>query len=194
MINHEFYRYFIFYSVLVSWISGFLLFRLAGKNHRTISKTAASSKKAYLTFGIGATISIAFLTAGIFGYLIDNTTISPLFYMVYSIVALCMLTTAWIPDKGRVRALIHHWSAFTMSYLLLSTLGIIFVDSYEQVTKTTNGVDGNEFLIALSLIVLLSIAGAYSQLPKLSDKKFLNSQLIYYFVFQVALLVRVYVV
>lgn len=189
----EFFKHFALYSVSVSIAFGYWLYRRTRHTKSAkISYSAVTNKANYYIFGIGITISTALMALSVYGYMLQNTAMPILLFWLFGIAFILLLIVAWVPASKGLLHEIHHWSAWIMSYLLLTLAGLLYVDSYENIIKGGSLVNGWLHAVGLFFVLALAIIGTYANKPNLSEKQSLHSQQLYFFVFQLAILARIY--
>lgn len=193
MIWQELFKNFALYSVIVSTGFGYWLYiRTKHTNSARISYSAVTNRSNYYIMGAGITISAALLACNVYGYMLQKTAMPTSLYWLFGASFFLIILLAWVPaTKGFVHE-IHHWSAWIMSYLLLALTGLLYVDSYENFEKGSNMVNGKLHVIGLLFVLALAVVGTYTNKPGISSKKSLHSQQLYFFVFQLAILARIY--
>ncbi|MCA9328830.1 hypothetical protein KC959_03590 [Candidatus Saccharibacteria bacterium] len=188
-----FFKHFALYSVMTSTAFGYWLYRRTRHtNSKKISYSAVTNKANYYIFGVGITISTAMMALNVYGYMMKATAMPPSLFWIFGIAFVLLLVLGWVPATEGLLHEIHHWSAWIMSYLLLTLVGLLFVDSYETVQKGSSMVNGWLHVVGIFFVLALAIVGTYTNKPGLSKKQSLHSQQLYFFVFQLAILTRIY--
>lgn len=182
----EILEHFLLFGVIISWVTSISLHRSTkGLNARTTSQEAASSSEAQKLFVTGMTAAVLFMTMFVFGWMRDNLAVPDIFYPLYIVFVVMALITVWVPDRGQ-GSIPHNYAAFIMPYLLLAMTGLLYVEGFAR--------NNNLQIAGVVFIVLMSIVGAHAQRTDLNNRHFLNTQRLYFLLFQLAFLARVYVV
>ena len=184
---HESYKYFALYGALVSWICGaWLTVRTRHENKKTTSELATTGRANYFIFAIGLSASAILLALCAFGYVRHELTLPGVFYKLLSIALMLQFVTAWVPDTNGWRHQVHYFSAWIMSYLLLSLGALLLVeDDFSNVFIHFQ-------TFGIGMLVAMATVGTYAGRPGATNKQFLRSQQLYFFLFQILLLVRIH--
>lgn len=181
------YHHFALYGAVISWLFGaWLTIRTKHEDKKTTSELAATNKSNYLIFATGLTIAAILLAICAYGYMRYSLSIPNIFYELLGLALLLQLITAWVPDTRGWKHQLHYFAAWIMSYLLLSLGALLLVD---------NGVGEIEQALQIfgaGMLVAMATVGTYAGRPGATNKQFLRSQQLYFFLFQILLLARIY--
>jgi hypothetical protein len=127
-------QYFGLILVIASWIGGYyIISRWYDKDLPTISRHAASSKKASYIFAI---ILIGY---GLIFYLwlshwfAPHLELNSYFKVILALTVVCQILISLAPDTSGFSRKIHHWAAYTMAILYLP-LSILIINSHKLST------------------------------------------------------------
>lgn len=170
--------------VLVSWLAGFyLIAKGRGKTMPTISRHAASSRRASLLFaavliGLGIVFYVWLLV-----WFCPHLQLGTVFKIILTMAVACQIVTALAPDTRGLSRLIHRHAAYAMATLYLPLLALILAAPHislpAQIIDTAAGV---YMLATFVSVVLLGEAKA----------RYLLFQSLYIMVFQTAILAAAY--
>ena len=186
MLNSETYHHFALYGAIVSWIFGiWLSIRTKNEDKKTTSELATTSKSNYLIFATGLTIAGALLALNAYFYMYRELFLPDVLYPLLSIAIGLQIITAWVPDvKGRKHT-VHYFAAWVMSYLLLSVGSLLLVSDTGKISTSFQ-------IFGIFILIAMATVGTYAGRPSATNKQFLRSQQLYFFLFQILLLARIY--
>lgn len=187
METHETFKHFALYGVLISWILGlWLSYRTKHVDVKTTSELALTSRSNYFLFAIGVTLPGFFMAICTFGYMRQNLNIHDLYYYLYVLCLTLQLITAWIPDMKGYRHRIHYYAAWIMSHLLFSLGALLLVEVYQV------GITRIYQYFGIIVLITMAFIGTYAGRVGVANKHFLRSQQLFFVLFQILLLSRIY--
>ncbi len=168
----------------ITWLAGaFMLTKWRGENRPTISRHASSTKGAYWLF-------LALLVGGgsvFYVWLVDwfapHLQLGTVFKSVLTLVILCQIVTAVVPDIGERRKLVHHLAASIMCVLYIPLATLILTSSrLSLLARIVVVVAAAYMVVALVWVVILNR----------NRDRFLLFQTLYVMIFQSAILTAAY--
>ena len=176
----ETYKSFALISICLIVLSTCLMLTKLGPNvSKSLSRHAASHKKAYAFFGLSLIISIILFLLFTFKWLIPTLQLPILFNVVVWLVAAGFIYGAVVPDTKGWMHHTHEWAAWTSAWLMMVLVAIIGLSSK---LTTFNKVLSFGLLIVMFGLWLLTV------IMKKSRDKFLINQTAYLICFQLVIL------
>lgn len=189
----DFFKHFALYSALSAVIFGILLYRKTKyTNSSRMSYAATTSRGSYLLLAIGITASSSLLALCVYGYMLQQTAIPTLFFLLFGVMYCALLIIAWFPATKGINYKIHYWAAWIKTYLMFSVVALMYVDAYDGWSKGTSMVNGWMHVVGAGFVLALAITATYTNQKDLSPKKSIHSQQLIYVIFLLSVLARIY--
>lgn len=171
--------------VLASWVAAaILIFKWRDKDLSTISKHAASTRKATLLF---ATVLIGLglpFYYWILAWLVPHLQLDSLFKVVLFLTIALQIVTALIPDIMGWRRLIHRFSAFSMALLYLP-MALLIINA-PLISSSARVIAIISVFYMISTFILIAILGR-------AKRNYLIFQTLYVVSMQVVILSGAYI-
>ncbi len=186
----ETYKNFALYGFFLTIFFGFILSsRTKHLKASTTSQLAASSKKNYLLLLVGVSSALVLVSFTVYGYLLQETTIPSLFYILYSIAVSSLLLLALFPAVKGWKGTVHFYAAYMMFYLFMVLAGLLYVNSGEAGLYESSW---SMNVLGTLFVVLLAIVFTYFHGRERKPQEKLRAQQTFILLFFIALLSRVY--
>ncbi len=178
------FKYFGVISVLLTWTAlGYMLVRTYSKDHGSLSRHAASSKRAAIFFtAVLLPTGVAFC-AWSMAWLGPHIGLTILFSIVLVATLLCLLLTVLITDTPGWRRKAHHHIAYTMAVLFMPLALLITI---------APGVSLPARVLCAVMFAYMVTSYTWVVLMHHFTDKFLIFQISYIMVFQMVALVAGY--
>lgn len=187
------FKHFMLVGIANALVFGLVIsLRARGYDVKSTSELAAQDTTNKVLFGIGMTITALCVSAGVFGYLRQTTTIPLLFYQLFPIAVSMQIVTGWIPYTQSWRRIWHYVTSWIMAFSMLPLGAFLLVNSYELqgAGKRNLGPAGGG--VGLILLFAMIVILMWGLMDSRKNAERLRAQQTYIILFMIMLLVRNY--
>jgi len=120
MLRNEGFHYFGLYGLVFGTLAVIvMLYKWRGDKSMTLSLHAAAHTSAYITMGIGATVTALFIYPFFWWWFMPALQLPLVFGWCVGIAAVCQILIGWIPDKPGSLSRIHNTLAFIAGAMII---------------------------------------------------------------------------
>ena len=121
LVANETYRYFGLYAIVLFTCVGLLITAVWHEdNALTFSKHVGRHKTSYILFAVSSVLGQGLFISYMLKWFIPTFQLGAALAVVISLGTICQLLSAWIPDTKGLLSKVHHYTAYTMAYVMLS--------------------------------------------------------------------------
>lgn len=167
-------------GVVISLVFGiWLSFRARHVDGKSTSEIATSSRANYFIFAIGISIGALLTAVGVFGHVLNATSVPDLFYFLFSVAAVSQIATAWIPYTKGWKRKWHHITSWTMAFSLLPLGTLLLVNSQENQGVERSNIGPLASLLGLGLVLCMVLLLMWSMMDGRKNREMLRAQQAY---------------
>jgi hypothetical protein len=161
----------------------YLVTKWRDKNLPTISRHAASSRRASLLFAVVLIGCGILFYAWLMAWFVPHLQLGLPFQVVLTLAVACQVVTALAPDTEGLSRKVHRYAAYTMAVLYLPLIAFMITDTHlSGVARIVGSLLGLYMLATFIIVVMLGKA----------KSRYLLFQALYIMMFQSAILVAAY--
>jgi len=172
------------FLMILTWMVGLYLIRKwRNKSLLTISKHASSTVWSYLLFALSLSAIGISLYIWLLRWFMPHLKLNALFGSILTLMIICLVVTAVIPDTKGLSRRLHRIAAFSMAVLYLPLSLLIALSATLHVITR---------ILCLGLLIYMLLTFTFVVLMKRSQQRYLVFQGLYIVAFQLIVLSAAY--